>query len=51
MTDVELLERIADTLNEWAEESVIGGYSTHQVRRHRELETEIRNHLDIHMQS
>lgn len=39
----ELLLRIAGELELWADESVTGGWSTHQVMRQRKLAVEIRN--------
>lgn len=38
-----LLGRIADQLDKWADDSLSGGWSTHQVRGQRELAIQLRN--------
>jgi hypothetical protein len=39
---IRFLEKLADRLDDWAEESLRGGWSTHQVRRNREAADECR---------
>jgi len=45
MSNLELLRKIADTLDRWAVESQVGGWSTHQVKPMQELSNEIKVHI------
>lgn len=46
-SEYQALLRISDKLNQWADDSLSGGWSTHQVRPMRTLAAEIRESVRL----